>query len=65
MHDLKQWLSDLIENNDLKLTMYHEVSDTSIAVYEPTDNVSSYKVHVTYTAVGSGNPIPKTITIFA
>ena len=65
MHDLKQWLSDLIENNDLKLTMYHEVSDTSIAVYEPTDNVSTYKVHVTYTGVGTGNPTPKTITIFA
>lgn len=65
MYDLKQWLSDLIENNDLKLTMYHEVGDTSIAVYEPTDNVSTYKVHVTSTGVSTGNPTPKTITIFA
>ncbi len=65
MHDLKQWLSDLIENNDLKLVMYHEISDTAQAVYEPTDNVSTYKVHVTYTGATTGNLAPKTITIFA
>lgn len=62
MHDLSQWLSDLIADNDLKLILYHEIIDTAYAVYEPT-NGDSYRVHVEYD-IPSNHFAPKTITIY-